>query len=751
MAHEGSWHISEQVPAGYPTSSLRRALEAALRHPDPDVRNRAVAKVDTWRRVLDGIADESIEIGSRAPVADTPAWVTLEVAHGGFATGRYLAEQPLRPDEAAVAADRERLNLHFLGDDGQAVLRDALASGRFRIDLPEDAALPVVAWLLEHEHWAEALDLVAELRPLMHRLRFTPAFDTASRPASGTVRRATAHDAAASLRAVTTPGQIEVMRTTLGVWNPLFDELVQLWAETVDGDPPRVGEDGTVVGGWPCRRTPDDWARRRVRWLTDCLETAARHPMSRRQESPKSDFARLRHALERCPHDSSRLTGRQVGWIRRALANTTTRHGAPGSPERLALRAEQTTVATAPTFAAIADVLAARLDGFPADAGIGDLDSATAPVSTGVPGGTPVPAPLVDRVARALEAPVAELVERRIVPSGEVLATLLPQITAGILAADLGDPALSEVHRQAYAAFRRRRSLLLLDLQSQVRFEELPWVAAVSHLRRARPDVAAAAHRTLRETVLLTLHAFPHTITPNALVGELGRLAQRAGLSLPLVSEVAADIFTGRFTDTWRRAAAEASDLLTGTLYARYYDLPAASTWAEPILRRRPWAVPADGFAAVCAERAREAGVGGTRSVAANGAVLEQSQILTTHNLAVLAAGLDLVGEVADLAPAAATTALDHVVRTLARPAPSRHARLIAVKNAAYAWRQAVFLLSFTEQAEQEAAVARLHDHALPAAFGQLVDGLEHAVHGATLTGGRFLGWSVGPHPLVPA
>ncbi|WP_053800459.1 hypothetical protein [Streptomyces rimosus] len=42
------------------------------------------------------------------------------------------------------------------------------------------------------------------------------------------------------------------------------------------------------------------------------------------------------------------------------------------------------------------------------------------------------------------------------------------------------------------------------------------------------------------------------------------------------------------------------------------------------------------GFARLCAERARTSGPWQSWSVASNGAVLEQSQVLTSHNLATL-------------------------------------------------------------------------------------------------------------------
>lgn len=174
---------------GYAFGQLQRALDKAASENDSAAREQAEAKVAAWRAVLDGMAAGRLAVGSRSPVADTPVWVTLEVAHGGFATGRFLAEQPLSeaevarlrtlPQDLPGATDRERLNLFYLSDAGQVELVAALASGTYRIDVPEDAALLVVAWLLDRGHHKAALDLVVRLRPLMHRLRMTPRLEHA--------------------------------------------------------------------------------------------------------------------------------------------------------------------------------------------------------------------------------------------------------------------------------------------------------------------------------------------------------------------------------------------------------------------------------------------------------------------------------------------------------------------------------------------------------------------------------------------
>ena len=87
------------------------------------------------------------------------------------------------------------------------------------------------------------------------------------------VRVQAAGKVAAAMNAMRPRPQIAVMRETLGVWYPLFDRLVALWCDTVDGDLPRLapgsGTDRAVTGGWPCRRWPADWAERRRTWLAD--------------------------------------------------------------------------------------------------------------------------------------------------------------------------------------------------------------------------------------------------------------------------------------------------------------------------------------------------------------------------------------------------------------------------------------------------------------------------------------------------
>ncbi len=778
------------VNPGYAFGQLERALETAAEHGDAATRKRALAKADKWRAVLTGMAEGTLTVGSRTPVAHTPAWVTLEVAHGGFATGRYLAESELReherellsslPADAPGSTDRERLNLYFSSDAGLAVLREAMAAGRYEIDVPEEAALPVALWLADRGHAESALDLLAELRPLMHRLRFYPRLTETPRASGAGVHVATTKSVREALLATKPSHQVQLMNQTLAVWNPLDDSLVALWLTTVEGPAPtfqtengqlRRAPNGQPLaqGGWPCRIWPGEWSAARDLWLAQYEAALSEHGPSGRHHSAKSNFQLLRRLLEKCPSDASALTEGSIGAVRQALAAHGYRHGTPDSEASKARRAEQARVAALPLHSDIAKAVAKRLAALPQDDGLADLASVTTDIQdeehSDVPAGTAVPPRFHHKVERALLAPVDELVERGVVGSAEVLAIVLPQLTSQIAAAGIEDPGCRDLFARTYAAFRRRRSLLLLNLEHQVQLEELPWVGALGPFRRTDLASSQLAAQSFRDLALLTLEHFPHTIIPNPLLREFSALATKADIKVPFVEEIAADIFMGTFTKKFSDAAALASRMLEGTLYARYYDLPPPKSEAPPrrgLLSR--WGKKTDpGFDSLCSSRSSEAGTGGG-FVARNGALLEQMQILTTYNLASLVEGLKLRGELEQRAVHLARKALRWAFARQARLPKDYLPRLRTTKNTAYAWRQAIFFLSFADEAAQQRAVGDLlgefvaSDSATAKRLEPALSGLKAVVGGARFDASgrgsngerRFLGWALGHHWVLP-
>ena len=185
-------------------------------------------------------------------------------------------------------------------------------------------------------------------------------------------------------------------------------------------------------------------------------------------------------------------------------------------------------------------------------------------------------------MARTLEGTPEKLIDAGVIGSAEVLAELVPRIAATTVASAYPDPDLQALIAANYEAFRRRRGLLLLNLEHQVRVDELPWVRAVAPYRQTSDTTLAASRAALARLTELALTAFPATILPSPLVTELASLAREAQLDLPFVEELAADIFMGTFTPKFLRAAQHAAQVLQGSLYERYYDIDYAAIAALP-------------------------------------------------------------------------------------------------------------------------------------------------------------------------
>jgi hypothetical protein len=363
------------------------------------------------------------------------------------------------------------------------------------------------------------------------------------------------------------------------------------------------------------------------------------------------------------------------------------------------------------------------------------------------------PAHLARKVLATRIAPLAELLDLELVRSTESAAPLLVQAVGRAHAQGISDPRLQGWFDQLYGAFRRRRSLLLVNLEQQVRLSELPWVQALAPELAASPAAQQhAARALLADTVPRLLRAFAHTVTPNKLVKELRALARLTGVDMPLTEELAADIFMGTFVPVWVKSAQDAARLLRGTLYERYFAVP-----FDEVLRlevpRGARAVPA--FAALAARMVPPA-TGRGSPVAQNGSLIEQSQVLTSHNLASLVLHLELRA-VLDWPQLAAST-FGLLLRHLSQTPPEWRTSLRQVKNAAYAWRQLVFYLSLSKGEEVEAflAGAELELAKTPARFRErfrpALIGLRSASRGEAVDahgGRRFFGWTVGPHWLL--
>ncbi|WP_351225970.1 hypothetical protein [Streptomyces sp. NPDC002133] len=747
----------------YALGQMAKAFMTALTHEDAETRRRAEDRGQRWRAVLAGVAGGRLKVGSRTPVPGLPVWVTPEVIRGGFATGAASAGGSLQPYEAdaahrfAVAADRRALFAHCLTEPGLAWLSALLDSGRYAVTVPEEAALLTVAWLVRSGDVASAVALVEVLEPFADRLRFMPRPSAKPLPDVAAMQRYTVADAGARLARRRPNAAVEAQREALTVWQPFTDELLAHWLETAGS--------GRVL-----ERTPDvGWHGRGAALLHRYGKLAAEHTRCGKHRSPRENLGILRGALEETVAGRP-LDVRQLGLLRHAVESMVRRRGLPGSERHTALRRQQAEQAKLPSHHALAQLVIRRLSGLPQDVGAAAVAPLVAAVTeqeqreTGLPTGTSIPPAIRHVVEAALSAPIGTLVERGVVPSAEVLAELVPQLVAATTAQAYTDEALRTLMAANYRAFRNRRSLLLLNLERQVRIEELPWVRAVAG---QRGDLAGQelAHAALRQLGELAVQGFPGTLLPNPLVRELAVLAGQADLRAPLVEELAADIFMGTFSPKFLAAARVAAELLGGTLYERYYGIDYAAirnlaiVEAGEALSRSYGARTSPGFAKLCAQRA---GVCGAWSVAANGKVIEQAQILTTHNLATLVRQIDIAPEPGwdDLARRCFSAVCRLTAHVHHHPRP-----LATIKDAAYAWRQMVFHLALCDSGEQSVVLAWLDEEAarqpahVAARLAPALEGLRLVTAGGSFAADgtanhgrarRFLGWTTGDHWLRP-
>ncbi|MBC7806339.1 MAG: hypothetical protein H7145_09325 [Akkermansiaceae bacterium] len=801
---------------GYALWRIAAALATSQDHPDPETRLRAQTKVSDWIRVLEGMLSGGIRVGSRTPVAQVPAWATLEVVQGGFATGALLAEGSLQhheeillsrinPESSSTVPEpsaRARINRYYLSEAGMAELQHMLRTGNYRVDIPEEGALLVVAWLLQQDQAEAARRILDAIGPYLYRLRFYPIPDDRPQQDDGIrVRLQNVGQTVRDLEAVRPPIAFLKQRESALVWAPFFDKIVGLFLETVEGPAPflRTGHGGEsgVDGGWPCQHYSADWRERGRVLVQEYRLLRNRHTLCAKPERAGTNFAVLRLALETCMEDPARLTGRDVSRIRGVLARVIARRGMPASEQCRSLRREQERRANRPTNAELAQVVIGRLATRDPDGGIddlGELSDVLLPVTEAeaqrrVPAGETMAERFGKKVRRCLLAPPEVLVEQNVLTSGEVLARVVPQITSQVSAAGFADADLRTLYGAVYRAFRRRRSLLLLNLESQVKLAELPWMQAVAAHQSKDGATRERAQLTFMQVATLALTSFPQQIVPNKLLQEFRALATTAelkdeGLPIPLVDEVAADIFMGAFSPKFLHAAKIAGRLLEGTLYERYYGLSYARVREindvppprEQLRQRYESAPTSPGFYQMCnelAEREREAvtgaGITGTGGswVARNGMIIEQEQILTTHNLALL---FMVFGEtLAHRRGELARRCFAWICRRNSQTPSNWKARLQLVKNSAYAWRQMVFFLSLESEEDARAFLPWAMEHlgeqpeAFRERFGPVLSGLDSAIRGLPITGDddassigvsvsarRFLGWTTEKHWLLP-
>lgn len=365
---------TREANPGYAADQIARALATAEGHPDPEIRERALNKAQKWTSVIKGMLSGALDIGSRLPNKKFPAWVTTEVVRGGFSTGKPVAGGAIQPHEqvwlAQSSGGRQELNEFFLTEEGLLQLDALLETGAYRFDTPEEGALLSVCWLLKHGHQEAATSILQAITPYFSALRFYPIPLTEARvERKGVVSLRTVGELRRRLEKVGVPEQIQKLHETVHHWNPLQDELVSLFMETVEGETPCLVE-GRVQGGWPLQRVPNGWTERARALWAKYQTLRKRNKLCGRPDSKRSNLGRCLAVLKKCRKTTRSLSGREVGMLRAVLAGIVSARGLPESEQCHQLRSRQRRETSTPTHDRLARVLRDRLVTERADLGL---------------------------------------------------------------------------------------------------------------------------------------------------------------------------------------------------------------------------------------------------------------------------------------------------------------------------------------------------------------------------------------------
>eukprot|EP01117_Protostelium_nocturnum_P018124 TRINITY_DN7513_c0_g1_i1.p1 TRINITY_DN7513_c0_g1~~TRINITY_DN7513_c0_g1_i1.p1 ORF type:complete len:824 (+),score=268.02 TRINITY_DN7513_c0_g1_i1:117-2474(+) len=671
-------------------------------------------KAQMWESVIKNFMDGNLQVGSREPIKGTPAWVTLEVANGGFATGNYAAGGKLMEHEVELLKElgygkedptfsninpRRTLNEFFLTQKGLNVLNSFLESLSFKIQVPEESALLTVCWLLLQDRKSEAEALLKEIEPWFNQLRFYPIPSDVPLGSGALVMVSNVSEVVENLKQITMTAYGFLLQKSLRVSLPLYDRLLSLVLATSEGN----NVPHTVLNGEQKKKTEGD------------------KPFTKDPNDPAlmTEYNQVKELLEKSDMLSGRRSTKGFGVIWRAtklfflgkkddhstnrvynlLAQINVKRGLPGSEKLATLRKTQEKAASkAGDSENHAKVLIKRLEQYPQSDGIEDIDALLMPITRleakerpPLEEGQPIIESIKSKVERAKKATVEQLCADGIIPSSEVLAVLIPSVFSSVRTSGLTDAKLAALLSSSYIAFKKRRSLLLLNLEQQVKFEGLPWCSILSKAANAMNknglDASQAVLQTISDVVVATLTTWPDKILPNTFIGAIDDILRPSKTDFPLTKELASDIFMHSFSQTFVNATKKSFELLQGTLYQRYFGLTsvnekvAKASFSEKELYD------------LCIQLSK-ANPGGWNT-ANNGKIIEACMILSTHNLAVM------------YSHPVIRKKLEGVVQTL----PSKifwrickdvsllsgmpwKAQLQTVKDASYAWRQMIFFAS---------------------------------------------------------
>ncbi|CAM9448100.1 unnamed protein product, partial [Ectocarpus sp. 4 AP-2014] len=593
--------------------------------------------------VIDGVKTRGVRIGERTDW-HRKAWITPDIASGGFSTGKYLAGGPMKPHEVALiekhaicsasafkcysrakhgAMRRRLINRWCLTTSaGRTWLLDLSRSGLYRVPTAEEGCLMAIVILEEAGISAE--HLIEDVTPWFHLLRFFPEpAETAAADGSISSVRSVG-DLLSTSTALLHRFEAKMVSDRLrraaveNIYIPTYKAVVEdarrfcvLWSARVNTAAAAAA--AATPEDDPCCLAPSfslRLATMRANLILFGFEKRLR----------RSSLSKLIDALEVVV-----LHGDQT---RQTFVEHIQRH-ADAASARLARRSSNSvhpTVDISPRRQAFLHQLRGLVqelrenespwNGLSVDR-VADMSNRFPLFSV--------------EVRRVTLGTLGELAEAGLLSSSETLALQAVGVAVKHRATRFAPEPARTLALHLLTAFMKRRSRLLLALATQVRVSEIPWFGALAGAFEAKksdghPDeVVRPVNPVAREVFRAHVTCFAGTQTPNRLVRLLGEYLECKGL----VKEIAADIFQGAFRGTFGAQAKQREEILgPGTPYGDYYAGVLVEFPRDAASRTvNMWELGS----ALSLEESE--GSSSSRTVVKNGIAIERVAATTTHNL----------------------------------------------------------------------------------------------------------------------
>ncbi len=149
------------APTANPLFALGQMLRAQAA---PISEEKKTERTEKWLGCLTGMLDGTIDVGTHAPIAEYPVWVSLEVLPGGFASGNIMSS----------FLEGDQKNDYWFTEKGALELLPCLETSCYQVKCPEQSIIPCIIWLMKNDRQKEAEQLYQKVLPMMSKVKMYP-------------------------------------------------------------------------------------------------------------------------------------------------------------------------------------------------------------------------------------------------------------------------------------------------------------------------------------------------------------------------------------------------------------------------------------------------------------------------------------------------------------------------------------------------------------------------------------------------